>query len=56
MADMCLSPLETVFERLDGLPEGEIAFTWDVSGYSEPPRGADFDDRIGIETTEIDEG
>lgn len=56
MADMCLSPLEIVFERLDGLPDGEIGFTWDVSGYSEPPRGTDFDDSIDIEITEIDEG
>lgn len=55
MADMCLSPLEIVFERLDGLPDGEIGFTWEVSGRSAPLRGKD-DGTITMEITELDEG
>jgi hypothetical protein len=56
MAGMCLSPLEIVFERLDGLPDGEIGFSWTVSGHSEPPEGTDLDDAIAMAIRELDEG
>lgn len=49
MERMCTSPLSINFERLDGLPDGEISFTWHVSGATEPPSGTSVDDRMHIE-------
>ena len=52
LADACLSPLSITFERVDGLPDGAIAFTWDLSGATKPPSGTDLEDELVLEVTE----
>lgn len=55
LADACLSPLSIAFERVDDEPDGTIAFTWSISGGTEPPSGTDFDDALVLEITEVPE-